>query len=146
VVDEVVASLEADIRHAGARVRVELDHVVARGNRFLLTQALTNLLSNAIKFAKPDSPPDVRIRSSAGEAGRLRLWVEDDGIGIDPRHHAKLFRVFERLNPHGPYKGTGIGLAIVRKAVERMNGTTGVESDLGKGCRFFIELPGRVGP
>jgi PAS domain S-box-containing protein len=146
VVEEVVSSLETDIRHAGARVRVELDHVVASGNRFLLTQALTNLLSNAIKFAKPDTAPDVRIRSSVGEAGRMRLWVEDDGIGIDPRHHTKLFRVFERLNPHGPYKGTGIGLAIVRKSVERMNGTIGVESDLGKGCRFFIELPGKAGP
>jgi PAS domain S-box-containing protein len=144
VVDEVVASLEADIRHAGARVRLELAHEMAYGNRFLLTQALTNLLSNAIKFAKPDTTPDVRIRASVGEAGRIRLWVEDDGIGIDPKHHTKLFRVFERLNPHGPYKGTGIGLAIVRKAVERMSGTIGVESELGKGCRFYIELPGKV--
>jgi PAS domain S-box-containing protein len=144
VAEEVVASLDADIRQAGARVRVDLDDEVACGNRFLLTQALTNLLANAIKFAKPGKAPEVRIRSSAGEEGRLRLWVEDNGIGIDPAHHAKLFRVFERLHPQGLYKGTGIGLAIVRKAVERMNGTIGVESHVGQGCRFYIELPARV--
>jgi len=145
VVDEVLDLLDTDIRLTGARVQVDLGDESIRGNRFFLTQALTNLITNAIKFSKPGTAPDVRIRSSAGESGRLRLWVEDDGIGIDPRHHPKLFRVFERLNPHGPYKGTGIGLAIVRKAVERMNGTIGVESDLGKGCRFYIELPGQVG-
>ncbi len=145
VVDEVLDFLDGDIRQTGAIIRVDLGDERIRGNRFFLTQALTNLVTNAIKFSKPGTAPEVRIRSSAGESGRLRLWVEDDGIGIDPRHHPKLFRVFERLNPHGPYKGTGIGLAIVRKAVERMSGTFGVESDLGKGCRFFIELPGPVG-
>jgi signal transduction histidine kinase len=145
VVEEVLDSLDGDIRQAGAQVRVELGEERIRGNHFFLTQALTNLIANAIKFAKPRIAPEVRIRSSAGEAGRLRLWVEDKGIGIDPRHHPKLFRVFERLHPHGPYKGTGIGLAIVRKAVERMNGTIGVESALGEGCRFYIELPGKEG-
>jgi PAS domain S-box-containing protein len=146
VVEEVVASLETDIRHARARVELDFGGEVVRGNRFLLTQALTNLVANAIKFAKPGATPLVRLRSSAWGEGRLRLWVEDDGIGIDPVHHAKLFRVFERLDPQGPYTGTGIGLAIVRKAVERMNGTIGVESELGKGCRFYIELPGRMVP
>jgi PAS domain S-box-containing protein len=144
IADEVVASLEADIRHAQACVQVDLAHHLVGGNRFLLTQALTNLVANAIKFAKPNTAAVVRIRSSAGEAGRLRLWVEDEGIGIDPAHHPKLFRVFERLHPQGPYEGTGIGLAIVRKAVERMGGMIGVESDLGKGSRFYIELPGRT--
>ena len=94
--------------------------------------------------ARRDAEPRDRIRSGAGERGTLRLWIEDNGIGIDPSHHSKLFRVFERLDPQGPYSGTGIGLAIARKAVERMNGRIGVESELGKGSRFYVELPESV--
>ncbi len=144
LVHDVVASLDSDIRQSGARIQVEVGEEVASGNRFLLTRALTNLIGNAIKFTRPESKPHVRIRSGAGEQGTLRLWIEDDGIGIDPAHHPKLFRVFERLDPQGPFSGTGIGLAIARKAVERMNGRIGVESELGKGCRFYVELPEAV--
>lgn len=142
VVEEVLGSLDADIRQSGAHVEVKLTEDVARGNRFLLTQALTNLVANAIKFARPGTSPEVRIGSNLHQ-GRLRLWVEDNGIGIDPAHHPRLFRVFERLDPQGPHAGTGIGLAIARKAVERMNGTIGVESALGRGSRFYIDLPGK---
>jgi signal transduction histidine kinase len=73
--------------------------------------------------------------------GLVRLWVEDNGIGIAPEHHERIFRVFERLHRSPDYPGTGIGLAIVRKAMERMGGRAGVESQLGRGSRFWIELP-----
>ncbi len=72
--------------------------------------------------------------------GRVRVWVEDNGIGVAPEHHERIFRVFERLNPAEDYPGTGIGLAIVRKGVERMGGRVGVESQPGGGSRFWIEL------
>jgi signal transduction histidine kinase len=68
------------------------------------------------------------------------VWVEDHGIGIDPKYHHRLFRMFERLHPELDYEGTGVGLAIVRKATERMNGTMGVESDGKNGTRFWIQL------
>jgi signal transduction histidine kinase/CHASE3 domain sensor protein len=71
----------------------------------------------------------------------IRLWVEDNGIGIAPEYHERIFRVFERLHGVETYPGTGIGLAIVRKGIERMGGRVGVESKLGQGSRFWIELP-----
>jgi len=74
-------------------------------------------------------------------ATQARLWIEDNGIGIKPEHQSRLFGMFERIHPDAGYEGTGIGLAIVRKAIERMNGAVGVESDGVTGSKFWIELP-----
>ncbi len=71
----------------------------------------------------------------------VRLWVEDHGIGIKSEYQDRIFRVFERLHGIETYPGTGIGLAIVRKGIERMNGRVGLESEIGNGSRFWIELP-----
>jgi signal transduction histidine kinase len=77
----------------------------------------------------------------------VRISVRDNGIGINPAHQSRLFNVFERLHPKASYEGTGIGLAIVRKAVERMGGRTGVNSDGVNGSEFWIELrPAEPGP
>jgi signal transduction histidine kinase len=81
----------------------------------------------------------VRVRSEPRK-GRVRLWVEDNGIGIEAAYLERIFRVFERLNRQEEYPGTGIGLAIVRRAVERMGGRSGVESTPGQGSRFWIDL------
>jgi signal transduction histidine kinase len=70
----------------------------------------------------------------------IRLWVQDNGIGIPLEHRGRLFGIFERLHPGAAYPGSGIGLAIVKKAIERMGGRTGVESEPGKGSRFWVEL------
>jgi signal transduction histidine kinase len=70
----------------------------------------------------------------------VRIWIEDNGIGIDPKYHHRLFRMFERIHPDQNFEGTGVGLAIVRKAAERMNGTVGMESDGKNGSRFWIQL------
>ena len=101
---------------------------------------LTNLVSNAIKFVPAGVEPTANIRAET-QNGRVRLWVEDNGIGIAPDLHPKLFQVFERLVKPEEYPGTGIGLAIVRKAVERMGGEVGLESQPGRGSRFWIDLP-----
>jgi signal transduction histidine kinase len=77
--------------------------------------------------------------------GRVKLWIEDNGIGIAKEHWARIFGVFERLHKETEYPGTGIGLAIAKKGMERMGGRIGLESEVGKGSRFWIELP-RGGP
>ena len=85
--------------------------------------------------------PRKRGRLQTGQRnGFVRLWVEDNGIGIGPRHLGKLFGLFQRLHPIEAYPGTGMGLAIIKKAAERMGGTVGVESEPGQGSRFWVEL------
>ena len=142
VMEGIFPSLAAEIKLSGGQVTVErpLGTVVAQAS--VLQQALENLISNALKFAKPAQAPEVRIRSEAKPGGRRRLWVEDRGIGIAKGEEEKLFQPFSRLDSASAYTGTGLGLAIAKRAIERMGGTIGVESELGKGSRFFIELPG----
>ncbi len=96
-----------------------------------LGQSLANLLSNALKFVAPGVPPQVSCRAEF-RGHYVRIWVEDNGIGIPVRHHERVFRVFERLNG-ADYGGTGIGLSIVRKGIERMGGRVGLESELRRG-------------
>ena len=111
------------------------------GHETSLTQALSNLLTNAVKFVPPGTIPRIRIWTEMRNSD-VRIWIEDNGIGIDPRLHHRLFRMFDRVHPDLPYEGTGVGLAVVRKAAERMNGHAGVESDGTNGSRFWIQLPG----
>lgn len=113
---------------------------VVGGHFITLVQIMTNLLSNAIKFVAPNIQPKVVIRSEQKQ-NSFQLWVEDNGIGIKPEYREKIFGVFERLHGIETYPGTGIGLAMVRKGVERMGGKVGVESQVGQGSRFFLELP-----
>jgi signal transduction histidine kinase len=105
-----------------------------------LSQALSNLLANAVKFVPAGVQPIVKIWSERRDRN-TRLWVEDNGIGIDPRYQHRLFSMFERIHSNLSYDGTGVGLAIVRKAMDRMGGACGVESDGKNGSRFWIEMP-----
>ncbi|HWD20687.1 MAG TPA: PAS domain S-box protein [Verrucomicrobiae bacterium] len=114
------------------------------GHEPSLTQALSNLLNNAIKFVPAGVTPQVRVWPERKD-GKIRIWVADNGIGIAPRHQHKLFRMFERMHPNMKFEGTGVGLAIVRKAMERMGGQAGVESDGVHGSQFWIELPDTTG-
>jgi signal transduction histidine kinase len=104
-----------------------------------LAQALTNLLTNAAKFVRPGERPRITVRTER-RGPRVRVWVEDNGIGIPAGHQEKLFRIFERTPAAVKYDGTGVGLAIVRKIVEKTGGACGVESDGTTGSRFWIEL------
>jgi len=92
-----------------------------------------------LKFSSPDRRLCVRICSEK-EPPNVRISVVDNGIGIDPRYRERIFGVFERLSPQDNRTGTGIGLAIVKRSVEKMGGTVGVESTLGKGSRFWFSL------
>ena len=104
-----------------------------------LTQAVSNLLTNAVKFVPPKLKPEVRVWSEQRNS-HVRLWIADNGIGVAPQYQHRLFNLFERIHPDLKHEGTGVGLAIVRKAVERMGGRTGMESDGANGSRFWIEI------
>jgi PAS domain S-box-containing protein len=103
-----------------------------------LAQAVANLLRNAVKFVAPNVKPSVDVYLEP-RGQKLRLWVHDNGIGIKPEHQGKIFGLFERVHSEKMYEGTGIGLAMVRKSVERMGGKVGMESN-GCGSKFWIEL------
>jgi len=111
-----------------------------RGHEASLTQCLTNLLDNAVKFVPQGVKARVRVYSEPRDT-QVRLWIEDNGIGIEAAAKSQLFQMFQRVHQTGDYSGTGIGLAIVRKAAERMDGSVGIESELGKGSRFWLQLP-----
>lgn len=104
-----------------------------------LRQVLGNLIANAVKFAGGKTP-QVKLRTEERPGGIVRIWVEDNGIGIPPEFHRRIFQVFQRLHATS-YAGTGMGLAIVQKGVERMRGRVGLTSAPGVGSRFWIELP-----
>jgi signal transduction histidine kinase len=111
-----------------------------RGHEGSLTQVFSNLLTNALKFVPDGRKPRVKIRTELAD-GQVRLWFEDNGIGIAPAYWERIFKMFEKAPGEKQYDGTGMGLAIVRKAVERMGGRVGVESTVGQGSKFWIELP-----
>lgn len=109
------------------------------GNDVSLAQCLSNLLTNAVKFIAPGTKPSVSIRAQ-DMGSDVRIWIEDNGIGIEPKDQKRIFIMFERVHPATAYEGTGIGLAIVRKAAERVGGSVGVQSEIGQGSKFWIQL------
>ena len=138
IVDNAIAQLEAELAKTQAQIVVDRPLLNILGNKTILMQIVNNLLSNAIKFVASEIVPQVHIWTET-RGDRARLWVEDNGIGIEPPHQNRIFRVFERLHGGEAYSGTGIGLAIVKKGMERLDGNFGVESSLNKGSRFWIE-------
>ncbi|HTL18684.1 MAG TPA: ATP-binding protein, partial [Patescibacteria group bacterium] len=126
-------------------IEIAPDLASVMGHEPSLMQAISNLLSNACKFVPPNTAPRCKVWTERNN-GHVRLFIKDNGIGIRPEHQHRLFGVFERLHPDKQYEGNGIGLAIVRKAVERMGGQVGVESDGITGSQFWIELPAASDP
>jgi signal transduction histidine kinase len=105
-----------------------------------LTQALRNLIDNAIKFTRDVEHPRIEI-GARDNGGSCRIWVRDNGIGFDMQFRDRIFEIFQRLHHAEEYSGTGIGLALVRKAMMRMCGRVWVESAPGKGATFYLEFP-----
>ncbi len=138
VLQRVLGDLRVAIEESGAEVTHDpLPQVMA--DNVQLGQVLQNLLGNAIKFRSQEPP---RIHVSARQEGQQWVFsVRDNGIGINPRYAERIFGIFERLHPRTEYPGTGIGLAICKKIVERHGGQIWVESEPGKGAAFFFTLP-----
>ncbi|MEH1943363.1 MAG: CHASE3 domain-containing protein [Nostoc sp.] len=143
VVEEALKQLSKELQEQLAQVTVAKPLPSVMAHRSTLVQIVTNLLSNAMKFVQPGIQPKVKIYAEE-QQDSIQLSIVDNGIGIAPEHQERIFRVFERLHGVEIYPGTGIGLAIVRKGVERMGGRAGVESQLGTGSRFWIALPKAV--
>jgi PAS domain S-box-containing protein len=132
-------NLNAAIAESGAVITHDPLPVLF-GDRTQLTQLLQNLFSNAIKFRRPAAPPQIHV-SAARQDGGWRLSVRDNGIGIDPQFFERIFIIFQRLHNRDEYPGTGIGLAICKKIVERHGGRLWVESAPGSGSTFQFTIP-----
>lgn len=137
-VRSLVDSMREQIQEAGAQVHMQLDSAPVMADSEGLRIALSNLLENALKFSRQTEQPRIDIESSV-EYGRYLLKVRDNGIGFDVAYRDKIFEIFNRLHASG-YEGTGIGLALVRKAVQRMEGEVWAESTPGQGATFSVSL------
>lgn len=142
VLEAVNKALQQLDEPCGKRISAEIgpSHSVL-AHEATVVQVISNLLSNALKFRVKGTEPRVNVWSAIQPDGSLRLSVHDQGIGIAKHHQERIFQVFERLHDREAYPGTGIGLAIVKRGIERMGGCYGLESDLGKGSTFWVELP-----
>jgi PAS domain S-box-containing protein len=144
VLSHVLDNLQTSIQEKHARIERKGRLPTVMGHRVVLEAAFSNLLSNGLKFVPPGNTPEVTIWPEEQER-EVRIWFADNGIGIDPQHQKRIFEVFQRLHSQKVYPGTGIGLAIVQTAVQRIGGQVGVESEPGKGSRFWVSLP-KPGP
>lgn len=141
LIDGVLAPYRNDLAAQSVELRVELlQDLRALGDAQGLAIALRNLVDNAIKFSRDRQPARIEITAArVGDA--VRLAVRDNGLGFDMKFHDRIFAIFQRLHRAEDYPGTGVGLAIVRKAMERMGGRVWAESAPGQGATFTIELP-----
>jgi PAS domain S-box-containing protein len=131
--------LQAQLREKDVEVFIQHPLPKVSGNRASLIHVVSNLLTNAIKFTRPHTRPELKIYSEQ-KGEWVRISVQDNGIGIAESHRERIFRIFERLHRVDEFPGTGIGLAIVAKTIERLGGRTGVDSVPGQGSTFWFEL------
>jgi signal transduction histidine kinase len=135
-----VASASDAVEASGATVRIDPTDLEVDGHRATLLTMVTNLLVNAVTYVPEERDPEVHVSAERIDGGRIRIRVADNGIGIAVEHRERIFRIFERLHGLDRYPGTGIGLAAVAKGAYRMGGKAGVESEVGRGSTFWIEL------
>jgi light-regulated signal transduction histidine kinase (bacteriophytochrome) len=142
VLDKALANLEtARIESGAAITRTPLPRI--RMHEFQLEQLFQNLVANAIRY-RGSEPPRIHI-AAEGRAGEWLFSVQDNGIGIDPHYKEQIFEIFKRLHSSAEYPGTGMGLAICQRIVERGGGRIWVESELGRGSTFFFTIARAAG-
>ncbi|TNE48416.1 MAG: hybrid sensor histidine kinase/response regulator [Deltaproteobacteria bacterium] len=148
LLSKVAEKINVQLKEVGGRIKVFEHSVSVRGHEVMLQQIFFNLFENAITYRQPERPLELVVTCEANEpdsgnveAGKVVVRVEDNGLGIEEKFHQKIFAMFQRLHHQEDYPGTGIGLATVKKSVELMGGKVWVESELGKGSIFCIELP-----
>ncbi len=137
---EVINETTQLARARGVKIECDVPAVVLHVDREALLIVLRNLFDNAVKFTRNVPAPRIDVHAKL-DAERVRLSIRDNGIGFEQVYHDQIFSIFQRLQANGEYEGTGIGLALARKAVQRMNGRLWAESAPGEGAVFYVELP-----
>jgi len=138
-VAHALANLALDIEEAGAEVKVgKLPNVMAEQSQ--LVSLFQNLVGNAIKYRAPERPAKIAVTATRVDAAHWRFAVADNGIGIEPQYHDKIFEIFQRLDPAGDAEGTGIGLTLCRRIVNRFGGIIRLESTFGEGTTMLFTL------
>ncbi len=140
LVAQVIEGHSADIDSTRVRLSLQLEPMVLQLDREGMAVVLRNLVGNAIKFSRTRDQPEVEIGART-EGPRRILWVRDNGVGFDMKYHDRIFGIFQRLQRAEDYQGTGLGLALVAKAVQRMGGRVWAESQPGQGATFYLEFP-----
>lgn len=140
LIQTVLGAMRFEIQRLGVEIRTE-NLPNCMGDAVLINQIFSNLIDNAIKYCKPDHPARIRI-TGIQQGDMVHYAVADDGIGIDPQHHGKIFEIFHQLNPSGSQGGQGLGLTIVRRILDRLDGRIWVESAPNAGSTFTVALPG----
>ncbi len=139
LVDNLLAGRAREIAAAGMVVHNSVPALSVQADRDGLALVVRNLLENALKFSRNSKPPRIDI-GAREEADKVLFWVRDNGVGFDMKYHHRVFEMFQRLHRAEDYPGTGVGLALVRKAMQRMGGRVWAESSPGQGACFFLEL------
>ena len=139
LVEQVVDSYHADIEKHGTEVRLAMEPFTLPLDREGMAVVLRNLIGNALKFSRDSASPRIEI-GARHETGRRILWVRDNGVGFDLKYHDRIFGIFQRLHRAEEFPGTGVGLALVAKAVQRMGGRVWAESQPGAGATFYLEF------
>jgi len=145
VVDAAVANCDFMIRQVSATIEIErkLPEIVC--DRIKVTAVFSNLISNAIKFIRSNVPPVIKIGWNETPKG-YEFYVQDNGIGIDPQHYQEVFEIFKQLHPADLYGGSGVGLSIVKAALEDQGGRVRLESIPGQGAKFIFTIPKNLIP
>lgn len=141
MLSNVLAERAHDLDARGVKIDVDLPPLTVHADADGLTMVLRNLLENALKFSRHSPQPHIEIGANQ-EGEVVTLWVKDNGIGFDMKYHERIFEIFQRLHRLEDYPGTGIGLALVKKAMERMGGKVWAESKLGEYAKFYLTLKG----
>ena len=137
-VEAVLEGLSGELEPRGAEVIVRRPLGEVMAQKTIVYQVIENLVSNAIKFVAESKRPRVELYAER-HGGAIRLWIEDNGVGVEPGYGDRIFDLFQRLRP-ADFPGTGVGLALVRRGMEKLEGKAGFESERGQGSRFWVEF------
>jgi len=154
IIQAVKERLEFDIEHSCVELIIQKGLPVIRCDRVKITEVFLNLLNNAIKFSQKKNAAPLNVGGGLGapkvevgyaeKNGDYQFSVKDNGIGIDPKHHERIFGIFQRLHTREEYEGTGAGLSIVKRVIDDHQGRIWIESTPGKGSAFYFTIPKKI--
>jgi light-regulated signal transduction histidine kinase (bacteriophytochrome) len=140
LIDILIEEHSVEIKQRDIKIHIEIENIVVKTDQDALGFVLRNVIDNSLKFTKLQKFPEIRVTSLL-EDTKCIIAIRDNGIGFDMKYHEKIYQIFQRLNLSEDYPGTGVGLAIARKSIERLGGTIWAESEPGNGATFFISIP-----